>query len=157
MARVPGCDGTVAAPGFGGAAGTPGWPGAIGAAGRGSPGTAAGGAAAGAGARLARNLAIRSSSAEFPAANSSASARESAVFSLIRFSMYSGTVSLEYGEIVRVAGSARNQRPQITRSSSSGSRRNCSRTCWITSARFSFDSSNTPCLFSTCPEIASAS
>ncbi len=79
------------------------------------------------------------------------------MFSLIRFSMYSGTVSLEKGEIVRVDGSARNQRPQTTRSSSPDSWLSFSRICLITSPRFSLVLPNTPCLFSTCPEIASES
>ena len=79
------------------------------------------------------------------------------VFSLIWFSMYSGTVILENGEIVRLARSPRNQRPQTAQSSSPGSWFNFCGIWSSISMRFSRVCSNTSCLFSTCPEIASLS
>src|SRR5437870_5876270 len=87
--------------------------------------------------------AIRFSNSGLPTASCSASSSDSAVFSLIRFSMYSGTVILENGEIVRVDRSARNQRPQITQSLSAGSRFNCSLISLSALARSSLSESMT--------------
>jgi len=70
---------------------------------------------------------MRFKSSALPTASGSASSSDAGVFSLIRSSMYSGTVILEKGEMVRVERSARNQRPQIAQSSSAGARLSCSR------------------------------
>src|SRR5206468_6771966 len=73
-----------------------------------------------------RAFAMRSRSSALPTASRSASSSDSAVFSLIRFSMYSGTVIFENGEIVRVERSARNHRPQWGQSPSGDSTSNFS-------------------------------
>ena len=75
----------------------------------------------------------------------------------MRSSIYAGTVMLEKGEIVRVAGSARIQRPHITPSSLPGRFSRSSRICSIVLARSKLVCSKAPCLFSRVPESASAS